>query len=86
MTRPPLARKRDRRGVPYVEVTVRVTGPASIAALEDLAALGGRSPSAVASALVGEELWYLTARGMRDHVRRARAERRAAYDPGGNRR
>ena len=81
-----LTRYKDPRGVPYVTVTIRVTGEAAITAFEELCEQAGVSPPALATELVAEELWYLRVPGMRDHVRRARAERRHQYAPAGNKR
>lgn len=77
----PLTRHTDARGVTYVNIVIRVTGTAGITALENLCATEGASPARTASALVCEELWYLSVPGMRDHVRRSRAERRHRYAP-----
>lgn len=77
-------RHTDARGVPYISIQVRITGEAGIAALENLCAAEGQCPARIASALVCEELWYLAVPGMRDHVRRSRAERRRRYDPAGD--
>lgn len=74
-----LTRHTDPRGVAYVSTTVRITGPAAIAAAEQLAAQEGQAIAELASRLVLEEVWYCANPGMRDHVRRARAERRLRY-------
>ena len=77
----PLTRRTDARGVPYVQMQIRVTGEATIAILERLCAATATPPAQVASDLVLEELWYLGVPGMRDHVRRTRAERRHRHGP-----
>lgn len=81
-----LARRADRRGLPYAEVSVRVTGEAAIALLEQLAAEAGKWPGQLAADLVLEELWYIGTPGMREHVRARRLARRDAHDPGRDKR
>ena len=76
----------DRRGLPYVQMTVRVTGEAHIATLARWCERTGSTPARLASALVGDELRYVGMPRMRGLVRRTRAGRRAAYSPGGDRR
>jgi hypothetical protein len=76
----------DRRGMPYVKTSARITGPAHIGALAELCRRTGRSPATIAAELVTEELRYLAIPGARDQVRRARAERRRLFDPEGDRR
>jgi hypothetical protein len=82
----PLTRHTDARGVPFIEVLIRVTGPSSINALERLAEMTGRTPAAVAAELVEEEIWYLSVPRMRQLVRQRRAARRINWAPGADRR
>lgn len=72
-------RHTDARGVPYVTATVRITGPAAIAAAEQLAAQERLSLAALASRLVAEEILYCADPGQRQQIRRARAARRRRY-------
>ncbi len=81
-----LTRRTDPRGMPYVTVQARVTGPAHIDAFERICARTGAAPAALAGALIAEELRYIAMPRLRGQVRRARAARRAALDPAGDRR
>ena len=62
----------DRRGVPYVQTTVRITGPAHLAVLDELACRTGQTAAALCTELVNEELRYTGIPGARDQVRRTR--------------